>query len=126
MHGEAQRDAVVAASQALFGRGALEELDPGTLAAALAELPRVEVPAPADGGTLPPLVELLAETGLCPSRSAARRAVAEGGAYLNNARISDETHAPGEGDLLAGRWLVLRRGKRHLAAVEVRSPSPQR
>ena len=120
VHGEAQRDGVVAASLALFGRGALEELDPATLAAALAELPRVEVADPLDGGALPPLVELLAETGLCPSRSAARRAISEGGAYLNNVRITDEAQVPGESDLLAGRWLVLRRGKRHLAAVEVR------
>jgi tyrosyl-tRNA synthetase len=119
VHGEAQRDAVVAASQALFGRGSLEDLDESTLAAALAELPQVVVPAPAGGASLPTLVDLLAESGLCASRSAARRTVAEGGAYVNNARIADEGQVPGEGDLLAGRWLVLRRGKRHLAAVEV-------
>jgi tyrosyl-tRNA synthetase len=77
------------------------------------------VPAPAGGESLPTLVDLLAESGLCASRSAARRTVAEGGAYVNNARIADEGQVPGEGDLLAGRWLVLRRGKRHLAAVEV-------
>jgi len=120
VHGAAQRDAVVAASLALFGRGTLEELDPGTLGAALAELRTVQVSASVDGGALPPLVELLADSGLCPSRSAARRAITEGGAYLNNARITDEAQVPGESDLLAGRWLVLRRGKRHLAAVEVR------
>jgi tyrosyl-tRNA synthetase len=119
VHGAAQRDAVVAASRALFGRGALEELDEATLRAALSELPRVAVPPPAGGGALPLLVELLADSGLCPSRSAARRAVAEGGVYLNNVRIADEGQVPGEGDLLGGRWLVLRRGKRHLAAVEV-------
>jgi tyrosyl-tRNA synthetase len=64
------------------------------------------------------VVELLAETGLAPSRSAARRAVAEGGAYLNNERVTDEQATVGEQDLLAGRWMVLRRGKRQLAAVE--------
>ena len=123
MHGEAQRDAVVAASQALFGRGSLEDLDEATLAAALAELPQVVVAAPAGGATLPPLVELLADSGLCASRSAARRAIAEGGAYVNNTRIADEGQVPGEGDLLPGRWLVLRRGKRHLAGRRRRADS---
>ena len=123
VHGAAQRDAVVAASQALFGRGSLEDLDEATLAAALAELPTISVPAPAGGSSLPPLVELLADSGLCPSRSAARRAVAEGGVYLNNVRIADEGQVPREGDLLGGRWMVLRRGKRHLTAVEVGAPT---
>ena len=85
VHGEAERDAVVAASQALFGRGELAALDAGTLAAALAELPSAEVDVAADGW--PPVVDLFAATGLAPSKSAARRAVAEGGAYLNNARV---------------------------------------
>ena len=123
VHGKEERDAVVAASQALFGRGSLEELDERALASSLAELPRVVVPLHgADGGGLPPVVELLAASGLCPSRSAARRAVAEGGAYLNNLRVADEHLVPGEADLLGGRWLVLRRGKRNLAAVEITRP----
>ena len=122
VHGAAERDAVVAASQALFGRGELGELDGATLANALAELPRAQV-GPDGGGALPPVVELLAATGLCPSRSAARRAVEEGGAYLNNVRVTDVEARPGASDLLADRWLVLRRGKRSLAAVEV-LPTP--
>jgi tyrosyl-tRNA synthetase len=118
VHGEAERDAVVAASQALFGKGSLADLPGDTLAASLAELPRATATLAADG-TLPGVVDLLAETGLSPSRSAARRAIAEGGAYLNNRRVTDEAQVLGEADLLAGRWLVLRRGKRNLAAVEV-------
>jgi tyrosyl-tRNA synthetase len=117
VHGAAERDAAVAASNALFGRGSLDELDERTLSASLAELPRVVVPV-RPGEPLPPVVELLADSGLCPSRSAARRAVAEGGAYVNNARVTDEAHAPAPAELLHGRWLVLRRGKRNLAAVE--------
>jgi tyrosyl-tRNA synthetase len=117
VHGPAEHAAVVAASLALFGRGSLEELDERTLAASLAELPRATIPA--GSGELPPVVELLAETGLFPSRSAARRAVVEGGAYLNNQRVADEAAVPTKADLLHGRWLLLRRGKRHLAAVEV-------
>jgi tyrosyl-tRNA synthetase len=120
VHGAAERDAVEAASRALFGRGELEDLDERTLAASLAELPRVAVPRDRlVGATPPPVVELLADSGLFPSRSAARRGVAEGGVYLNNQRVTDEGFAPTEGDLLGGRWLVLRRGKRNLAAVEV-------
>ena len=117
VHGERERDAVVAASQALFGRGDLADLDSATLLSALAELPRAHAVRAADG-SWPTVVDLLAETGLSPSRSAARRAVAEGGAYLNNLRVTTEDARPADADLLAGRWLVLRRGKRHLAAVD--------
>jgi tyrosyl-tRNA synthetase len=121
VHGGAERDAVVAASQALFGRGELSALDGDTLAASLAELPQAEVDVAAGGWPL--VADLFAAAGLAPSKSAARRAVAEGGAYLNNVRVTDEEARPGPGDLLAGQWLVLRRGKRSLAAVRVRSDS---
>jgi tyrosyl-tRNA synthetase len=116
VHGEAERDAVVAASRALFGRGDLAALDEATLAASLAELPSARVPA---GSALPPVVDLMAETGLVESKSAARRAVRDGGAYLNNTKVPAEDAAPTQEDLLHGRFLVLRRGKRHLASVEV-------
>jgi tyrosyl-tRNA synthetase len=117
VHGEAECAAVVAASRALFGRGDLDALDERTLAASLGELPRTRVPA----GELPSVVDLLAATGLADSKSAARRAVREGGAYVNNRKVTGEAEAPAAEDLLHGRWLVLRRGKRHLAAVEVGS-----
>jgi tyrosyl-tRNA synthetase len=118
VHGPEERDKVVAASQALFGKGSLEDLDEATLRDATAELPSTVVKR-VGGAPLPSVLELFTETGLAPSRSAARRAVAEGGAYVNNVRVTDEGLVPGDGDLLAGRWLLLRRGKRHLAAVEV-------
>jgi tyrosyl-tRNA synthetase len=121
VHGEQERDAVVAASQALFGRGELDLLDGATLAASLAELPQAE--AELTAGELPAVVDLFTAAGLAPSKSAARRAVAEGGAYLNNVRVTDEEARPTAADLLAGEWLVLRRGKRHLAAVRVRLPT---
>lgn len=117
VHGDGQRDAVVAASRALFGRGELGALDAATLEAALAELPRAAAQRGPEGAW-PTVVELLAETGLSPSRSAARRAVAEGGAYVNNVRVTGEDARPTDADLLAGRWFVLRRGKRNLAAIE--------
>ncbi|MFJ3707851.1 tyrosine--tRNA ligase [Streptomyces sp. NPDC090053] len=115
VHGAEQCAAVVAASKALFGQGDLAGLDERTLGAALSELPHVQVDA------LVPVVDLLAETGLVPSKSAARRAVKEGGAYVNNVKVAGEDAVPAAEDLLHGRWLVLRRGKKNLAAVEVRS-----
>jgi tyrosyl-tRNA synthetase len=117
VHGADQCARVVAASKALFGQGELTELDEETLAAALSELPYAKVPA------LAPVVDLLAEVGLVPSKSAARRTVKEGGAYLNNTKVAGEDVVPAVDDLLHGRWLVLRRGKRNLAAVEVTAES---
>ncbi|NJP45556.1 tyrosine--tRNA ligase [Actinacidiphila epipremni] len=114
VHGAGQCAAVIAASKALFGQGELADLDERTLAAALSELPRAEVTE------LAPVVDLLARTELVASKSAARRTVKEGGAYLNNAKVTDEDAVPTAADLIHGRWLVLRRGKRNLAAVEVR------
>ena len=102
MHGEAERDAVVAASQALFGRGELDGAGRRRRwPPSLAELPSAEVDVTASGWPL--LVDLFAATGLAPSKSAARRAVAEGGAYLNNVRVTDPEATASAGDLLAGR-----------------------
>ncbi|WP_084957932.1 tyrosine--tRNA ligase [Thermoactinospora rubra] len=114
LHGREELDRVIAASRALFGQGALEELSASTLAAALAEVPSARV---ASLGA--PFVDLMAETGLVGSKSEARRAVKEGGAYLNNVRITDEAYVPTAEDLLAGRFLVLRRGKKSIGGVEV-------
>jgi tyrosyl-tRNA synthetase len=118
VHGAEAARRVEEASQALFGRGSLEDLDDATLRDATAELPSTVVKR-VNGAPLPSVLELFTDTGLASSRSAARRAVAEGGAYVNNRRVTDEGHVPEDDDLLAGRWLLLRRGKRHLAAVEV-------
>ncbi|HEY0812412.1 MAG TPA: tyrosine--tRNA ligase [Pseudonocardia sp.] len=113
VHGQHQTDQVVAASGALFGRGDLHDLDAGTLDAALAEVPSTTFRV-ADGLTV---VDLLVATGLTESKGAARRAVGEGGAYVNNAKVLDAEWAPAEADLLAGGWLVVRRGKRNLAGA---------
>jgi tyrosyl-tRNA synthetase len=113
VHGEEQLARAVAASKALFGQGDLADLDAPTLAAAVAELPSAKV------DQLGLLVDMFVATGLVTSKSAARRAVKEGGAYLNNAKVTDEEAVPTTADLLHGRWLLLRRGKRNLAAVEL-------
>jgi tyrosyl-tRNA synthetase len=115
VHGPRETAQVVAASQALFGRGELRELDGATLDAALAEVPGATVRI----DERPTIVDLLVATGLVDSRGAARRAIGEGGAYVNNAKVPDDQWVPAEGDLLDGRWLVVRRGKRNLAGVRV-------
>jgi tyrosyl-tRNA synthetase len=114
LHGAEECDAVIAASAALFGQGSLEDLPARTLGEALAEVPRAEVP-----GLGASIVDLLAESGLVNSKSEARRAVKEGGAYLNNVKVTDETYVPSTDDLLHGRFLVLRRGKRSVGGVEI-------
>jgi tyrosyl-tRNA synthetase len=113
VHGPEEVRRVQEASAALFGGGELAALDERTLLAALAEAPSVRVPP----GEAPLVVDLLAE-GLGLSKSEVRRAVREGGAYLNNRRVEDETAQPAEGDWLQGRFLVLRRGKRSMVVAE--------
>jgi tyrosyl-tRNA synthetase len=116
VHGAAETGHVQAAAAALFGGGTLRELDERTLAGALHEAGVTTLPT---GQPMPTMVDLLVATGLSKSRGDARRTVDEGGAYLNNERVSDPAHVPAPADLLAGRWLVLRRGKKSLAGVEV-------
>jgi tyrosyl-tRNA synthetase len=119
VHGADETARVEAASKALFGHGSLAELDERTLAAALAETsaPRIEI-----GAAVPSYVDLLVAAGLVPSRSAARRTIAEGGAYVNNSRLHPDTDVeagPAAEELLHGRWVVLRRGKRTVGGVEL-------
>jgi tyrosyl-tRNA synthetase len=117
VHGAAAADAVVEASQALFGRGSLHDLDPATLGAAVAELPTT----PGALGDL--LVDLFASAGIVSSKSDARRAVKEGGASVNNARVGGDDAVLRAEDLLHGRWAVLRRGKRTLGVVDTAARS---
>jgi tyrosyl-tRNA synthetase len=115
VHGADECARAAAAGQALFGQGALEELDPATLAAAVAELNPFAVPE----GDLPPIANLMASAGVVESVSAARRAIEAGGAYVNNVKVADIGAVPGPEDLLHGRYLILRRGKRTVGAVEI-------
>jgi tyrosyl-tRNA synthetase len=116
VHSEETTQRVETAARALFGQGELSELDEATLASALAELPRTTVSAKEE---IPTWVDLLAATGVVDSKSAARRIVKEGGAYLNNVKISGEDFRPSKSDFLCGKYAVLRKGKRDLAAVEL-------
>ena len=109
-------DRVEAAAKALFGQGDISQLDEATLTAALAELPKATVKK---GEEIPTWVDLLAATGVVDSKSAARRIVKEGGAYLNNEKISGEDFRLEKSHFLCGKFAVLRKGKRDLAAVEL-------
>jgi tyrosyl-tRNA synthetase len=113
VHGAEETDHAKAAAAALFGGGDLHHLSRSTLAAALREAGATSVTS------LRPVVDLLVETGLAKSRGDARRTISEGGAYLNNVRVEDPDAEPQPSDLIGGSWLVLRRGKKHFAGVEV-------
>ncbi|SIS23918.1 tyrosyl-tRNA synthetase [Williamsia sterculiae] len=119
VHGAEATKAVELASQALFGRADLRELDQRTLAAALAETTVAEFGA----GEHPGIVELLVSTGLCESNKAARRVIGEGGAYVNNVKIGDPEWTAAEDDALHG-WLVVRRGKKNVAGAHLTPSQP--
>lgn len=111
VHGADETAGAELAAQALFGRAELDHLPEATLAAALREAGAVDL------DEVPTVVDALVESGLTESRSAARRAVADGGAYVNNVRVTDPD-LPLQGELLLhGRWAVLRKGKRSVSGV---------
>jgi len=110
VHGAEATDAAIAASAALFGQGELSNLDAATLVAATAELPSAEVSVT----TL--VAQALVDTGLTKGLGESRRAIAQGGVYLNNVTVTDE-QADFTGAALASGHAVLRRGKKTLAAV---------
>jgi tyrosyl-tRNA synthetase len=116
IHGESQTNKVENAAKALFGQSEIRDLDIDTLESALSELPRTTV---TKGGAFPTWVDLITAAGVVDSKSAARRVVKEGGAYINNEKIAGEDFVPTTDHLLHGRFIVLRKGKRDLAAVEV-------
>ncbi|MCC3295532.1 tyrosine--tRNA ligase [Arthrobacter sp. zg-Y411] len=114
IHGVEATEKVIAASAALFGQGEVKDLDEATLKAATAELPVAAVPADGLG-----IVDLLVASGLSKTKSEARRTASEGGAYVNNTKVADADAVVEQSELLHGKYLLLRRGKRNLAMVEV-------
>ena len=116
LHGADQARKVEAAAKALFGQGEIRDLDIETLKSALAELPKARINKGVD---IPSWVDLITSSGVVESKSAARRVIKEGGAYLNNEKITGEDFAPKSSDLLHGQFLLLRKGKRDLVAVEI-------
>ncbi|PRW63957.1 tyrosine--tRNA ligase [Actinopolyspora mortivallis] len=115
VHGAEATEQVVAASRAVFGKGDFGGLESQTLESVMSEVPNVRLRL----ADQPDIVDMLVESGLVGGRKAARRTIAEGGAYVNNVKVLDETWSPSEEELLHGGWLVLRRGKRHTAGVKL-------
>ncbi len=129
VHGAEECHSAAAASRALFGQASLADLFGKTLAAAVSELRPAKFSVPSWTSTaiadspvvgLPPLANLMVAAGTAPTVSAARRTIAQGGAYVNNERFTDPGSVATYGNLLDGRWLILRSGKRTLGAIEVR------
>jgi tyrosyl-tRNA synthetase len=121
VHGPEERAKVEAAAGALFGQGDVADLDGATLDAALAEAPHAVVTAGewAAGITV---ADALARSGLVASKGAGRRTIAEGGAYVANVRVTDESAVLRDSDVLHGRWVLLRRGRRHIGGIRVEAP----
>ena len=118
VHGDDELRQAEAAGRALFGRAELTDLSPDTLEAALSEAGVTTVE-----GEWPTLAALFQQSGLCSSLSDARRTIKEGGAYLNNVRVTDGEAIPGASDVLPGGWLVLRRGRRTVAGARQSAPT---
>jgi tyrosyl-tRNA synthetase len=120
VHGADEMRGAQAAGRVLFGQGEFTEIPESTLTAALLEASHGEVAATEiEDGQLPAVDELFVRAGLVDSKGAARRAIKEGGAYLNNERVADAASRPTTADLVHGTWLVLRRGKRTVGGVQV-------
>jgi tyrosyl-tRNA synthetase len=118
VHGTEERQRVQAAAKALFGQGEITDLDAATLEAALEQAPSAEV-SRADWAEGITVADALARTGLVAGRGAGRRTISEGGAYVSNVRVTDEAAVLGDADLLHGRWILLRRGRRHIAGIRL-------
>jgi tyrosyl-tRNA synthetase len=116
VHSKEQCDQVILASQALFGQGELKDIDKNILFAALSEAGLTKIKLTSE---MPNILDILQQTNLCESKSAAKRTVEEGGAYINNVRISDLNWTPTKSDLIHGSLLVVRRGKKVMAGVEI-------
>ncbi len=116
VHGEDEANRAVRASRVLFG-GSLEELDERTLLAIFADAPSTELSRGRLEGDGMPLAELLVETGLSRSRGMARKDAKGGGIYVNNVRTPDRL--VGLDDLILGRYLVLRKGKKNYHLIKV-------
>ena len=118
-HGEEATRKVIDASAAVFGGGDLAEVDGEVLAAVLAELPQADRTQWSGEGDGVSAIELLVSTGLVSSKSEARRTVKEGGASVNNVKVQDPEQVYTREDALAGRHLLVRRGKKNMAAADL-------
>lgn len=113
VHGERATEQAIAAAAALFGKGEFGGLDASTLAGVTAELKKAQVSVGSS------VVDALIEAGLESGKGAARRAIASGGVYVNNEKVVDEDAVFTEDQVLAGKWIMIRRGKKNWAAGQI-------
>jgi len=118
VHGPSALQRAEQASQALFG-GDITGLPGEDIQDIFAEVPSSELPKQQVEGSGLNIVDLLVNTGFLKSKGEARRAIQEGGIYLNNQRVSDAGQNAGLIDLLDGRFLLLRRGRKNYHLVKV-------
>ena len=116
VHGEEAVTEAIRASEILFG-GELEGITEATFREVAGEVPTCELSTDRFGGEGLWLPELLHEAGLAQSRGQARKDVKGGGVYVNGKRIDDEQHKLTASDLMFGKYVLLRRGKRNYAVV---------
>ncbi len=118
VHGPAALDAALKASAILFG-AELGDTTETPFNDVVGEIPTTALPALADwqtGKTLP-LLDALVLTQLAPSKGQARKDIEGGGVYVNNLKVTDITRALALADLLFGKHVLLRKGKRTYAVI---------
>jgi tyrosyl-tRNA synthetase len=116
IHGEAATQEAIRASEILFG-GSLEGIGEGTFNEIVGEVPTQPVEKSRLEGAGVPLLDLLVSAGLCPSKGQARKDVQGGGIYINNLREADPQRTVSSGQLLFGKHLLLRKGKKNYTVV---------
>lgn len=114
VHGAQEQAKIEAAVQVLYGKGNIETVDLPTLKAALQEAPSMTYSSRAD---IPDLPQILVDLKLCRGKGQARRDIEAGGVYVSNIRIQDPGFIPTDKELLHGRVLLLRKGKKHYGLV---------
>ncbi|MBW7896691.1 MAG: tyrosine--tRNA ligase [Opitutaceae bacterium] len=118
IHGESALDAALKASAILFG-AEIGDTSEETFRDVVGEVPTTDFPQTGLDGAGTAMVELLVHTGLCPSKGQARKDITGGGIYLNNVKVTDPALAIGSADALFGRYVLLRKGKRSYAVVNL-------
>jgi tyrosyl-tRNA synthetase len=111
VHGKTECDAAVRASEIMFG-GGLDGITEALFSDVAGEIPTRALERSRIGGPGSPLTDLLVHSGLCPSKGQARKDIEGGGIYLNNVRVAEAGRSVSAGDLLFGRYILLRKGKR--------------
>jgi tyrosyl-tRNA synthetase len=120
IHGPEATAEAIRASEILFG-GGLDGVSEATFKDIVGEVPSKDLPRARLEGAGAPLVELLVHAGLCPSKGQARKDIEGGGVYLNNNREGNFQRAVTAADLLFGRHLLLRKGKRNYVVLTAQS-----